>query len=308
MTVRWALSALVVVTLESVLAACGSTPKSAPAGTASEEAPQWARQLDKAEALSGPDISQVAQTRVKDAGRHFVGKCVGHGDAGVLLVSGWTGPLEDWEAVQSKLASVARVCSYDRLGIGGSGPLPPRQTFKTFAADIDRLVDALELRRPIVVVGQSLGGPIAMTWASEHLSDTAGVVLVDAPDAAFFRWQAAAMTEEQKAEMYDPMAAAADDAEHVDRPAAYPELDDLASLGSRPMEVLTHDPSSPNGIESDLSAEVPEKETSKEWLEAQHRWAAFSSKSELVTVEGTGHSIQQDDPGAVVAAVLAALG
>lgn len=299
------LSAAVALTSSLVLVACGDSPSPAPSEPTT--APHWASQVAEAKALKALDIADVSETPIQDSGRRFVTKCVGHGDGSVLLVAGWTGPLEDWTEVQAKVGSIARVCSYNRLGIGGSGPLPTRQTFRTFAADIDRLIDAVKLPRPIVIVGHSLGGPIAMTWASAHLGDTAGVVLVDASDATFPRWQADAMTDQQRADLDDPMASAAVDAEHVDRPAAYTELSHLKSLGSLPLEVLTHDPSSPTGIEADLSNGVPRKTTSQKWLDAQHRWQTFSSSSELITVEGAGHSIQQDDPDSVVAAVLAAL-
>jgi pimeloyl-ACP methyl ester carboxylesterase len=287
------------------LSACGGGSQTA-SSDPEAAAPRWASHLDDAASLKGVKVAEVAQTPVVVSGRRFMTKCVGHGPT-VLLVSGWTAPMEDWEALQSKIASVARVCSYDRLGIGRSGLLPPRQTFKTFAADIDHLIRALKLRPPVVIVGQSLGGPIAMTWASSHPADAAGVVLVDAPDAAFFKWQADAMTDEQKANLYDPMASAADDAEHVDRPVAYAELANLASLGSLPLEVLSHDPESPNGIETDLLPDIPEATTSKEWIAAQQRWQAFSTNSEVVTVEGAGHNIQIDDPDAVAAAILVAL-
>jgi pimeloyl-ACP methyl ester carboxylesterase len=290
----------------ALLAGCSGDDSAEESGDATS-ATRWSSHLDEARSLDEVEVAGVRQKAVKDAGRRFMTKCVGEGEASVLLVSGWTAPMETWEAVQSQVGSVARVCAYDRLGIGGSGPLPPSQTFTTFAADIDVLVDELGLRRPVVVVGQSLGGAIAMTWATQHQADTAGVVLVDAPDVGFFRWQAATMTDEQKSSMYDPMASAADDFEHVDRPAAYPELDDLAELGSVPLEVLTHDSGSPTGIETDLMGGIPEETTSQEWLDGQDRWAGFSSASELVTVEGAGHNIQQDDPDAVTAAILAAL-
>ena len=84
---------------------------------------------------------------------------MGDGDASVLLVSGWTAPQEEWSGVQAKVGSVARVCSYDRLGIGESGPLPPRQTFETFASDIDILIDALEMPRPVASSGTHWVGP-----------------------------------------------------------------------------------------------------------------------------------------------------
>ena len=290
-----------------LVSACGGGP-----GGASDEpgpsAPLWSGRTAEAEGMEALDVPAVAPSPAVVSGRRFMTKCVGNGSGSVLLVSGWTAPMKEWESIQAKLGSVARTCSYDRLGIGESGPLPPSQTFTTFAADIDLLIEELDLPRPIVIVGQSLGGPIAMTWATSHPGDTAGVVLVDAPDAAFFEWQAEAMTDEQKANLYDPMASVADDAEHVDRPTSYAELKDLASLDDLPLEVLTHDPDSPNGIETELGEGVPEEETAREWLAAQRRWQGFSSRSELVTVVGAGHSIQLDDPDAVVAAVLVALG
>ena len=131
--------------------------------------------LDQAATMETVDVDGVALSPIQEPGRQFMTRCVGDGDASVLLVSGWTAPQEEWSGVQAKVGSVARVCSYDRLGIGESGPLPPRQTFETFASDIDILIDALELSRPVVIVGHSLGGPMAMTWASSHVTDTRGV-------------------------------------------------------------------------------------------------------------------------------------
>lgn len=291
----------VVITLAVLLAACGDDPDSAATGPGASD------YVDQAATMETVDVDGVALSPVRDAGRQFMTMCVGDGDASVLLVSGWTAPQEEWSEVQAKVGSVARVCSYDRLGIGESGPLPPSQTFKTFAADIDMLVDALDLRRPIVIVGYSLGGPMAMTWASSHVSDTRGVVLLDAPDAEFFEWQGSVMTDELKAEMGDPLGPTSGDAEHVDRLVAYAELADLDRLGDTPLVVLTHDPEHPDTYESALADVSPAAETSEAWLDAQHRWLASSDNSELVTVDGAGHSIHLDEPDSVVAAILAAL-
>ena len=298
---RRAKGAAVVITLAISLAACGDDSDSAATGPGSSD------YLDQAATMETVDVDGVALSPVQDAGREFMTRCVGDGDASVLLVSGWTAPQEEWSEVQAEVGSVARVCSYDRLGIGESGPLPPRQTFETFAADIDILVDALDLPRPIVIVGHSLGGPIAMTWASSHVSDTRGVVLLDAPDAEFFEWQGSVMTDELKAEMGDPLGPASGDAEHVDRLVAYAELAELHSLGDTPLVVLTHDPENPNTYEFALADVSPQAETSEAWLDAQHRWQAFSDNSELVTVDGAGHSIHLDAPDSVVAAILSAL-
>ena len=298
---RRARGTAVVITLAISLAACGDDSDSAATGPGSSD------YLDQAATMETVDVDGVALSPVRDGGRQFMTRCVGDGDASVLLVSGWTAPQEEWSEVQAKVGSVARVCSYDRLGIGESGPLPPRQTFETFAADIDMLVDALDLHRPIVIVGHSLGGPMAMTWASSHVSDTRGVVLLDAPDAEFFEWQGSVMTDALKAEMGDPLGPASGDAEHVDRPAAYAELKELDPLGDTPLVVLTPDPTNPHTYESARADVSPPSETSEAWLDAQHRWLALSDNSELVTVDGAGHSIHLDEPDSVVAAILAAL-
>jgi pimeloyl-ACP methyl ester carboxylesterase len=300
---RRARGAAVVITVALSLAGCGDDSDSAATGPGSSD------YLDQPATMAtvDVDVDGVPLSPVRDAGRRFMTRCVGDGDASVLLVSGWTAPQEEWSEVQAKVGSVAHVCSYDRLGVGESGPLPPNQTFETFAADIEILVDALDLARPIVIVGHSLGGPIAMTWASSHVSDTRGVVLLDAPDAEFFEWQGSVMTDQLKAEMGDPLGPASGDAEHVDRPVAYAELKELDPLGDTPLAVLTHDPTNPNTYEFALADVSPKEETSEAWLDAQHRWQALSDNSELVTVDGAGHSIHLDEPDSVVAAILATL-
>jgi pimeloyl-ACP methyl ester carboxylesterase len=132
-------------------------------------------------------------------------------------------------------------------------------------------------------------------------------VLVDAPDAGFNPWLAEVMTEADKTEFGDPFAPASGDPEHVDSTTAFGQLSRLPTLGDRPMMVLTHDPTHPDGVESAFSGVVPREETREAWLRAQSRWTGFSDISELVTVDGTGHLIQTQDPDAVVAAILATM-
>ena len=295
-----------------LLLGCTTTSESDSAPTVDQAQPagsalHWDEFLDDAAGLDTVAVASKPQSQVRDSGREFMTKCVGHGDVSVLLISGYMTPMENWEDVQAKIGSLARVCAYDRLGIGRSRPLPPRQTFESFAADADRLIDALHLPRPVVIVGHSLGGPIAMTWAASHVQDTAGVVLVDAIDAGFNQWQSEVMTEADKAKFGDPFAPAAQDPEHFDATTAYGQQTRLPTLGDRPMMVLTHDPTHPDGMESAMSEIVPREETREAWLQAQSRWAEFSDISELVTVDGTGHFIQTQDPDAVVAAILATM-
>jgi pimeloyl-ACP methyl ester carboxylesterase len=53
-------------------------------------------------------------------------RCMGKGGRTVVIDTGVGGTSERWRDFQSKVAQVARVCTYDRAGYGSSepGPLP----------------------------------------------------------------------------------------------------------------------------------------------------------------------------------------
>jgi pimeloyl-ACP methyl ester carboxylesterase len=85
--------------------------------------------------------------------------------------------------IQNTIPIGARIIAVDRCGYGLSSP-SPRRTYKSFAEDIDCLVEHLQLDR-FCVVGYSSGGPHALACAlqSKHLSKLGSLALVssDAP-------------------------------------------------------------------------------------------------------------------------------
>lgn len=105
--------------------------------------------------------------------------CTGAGETTYVLEAGATGFAETWTWVQDALDDDARVCSYDRAGMGLSEPSPqgfqPGQTAHDLHA---ALTDAGEVG-PFVVVGHSLGGLFVRDFAAQFHADTAAVVLVD---------------------------------------------------------------------------------------------------------------------------------
>lgn len=285
------------------LGACAANPEVGPEESTVTTPPvRWSDFLADAEALDEVAVVSVDQSPVRVLGRRFQTKCVGEGGLNIMLVSGQGTPLENWDEIQGRIGSIARVCAYDRLGIGSSGRLPRSQTFTTFAEDLDGVIDALALQRPLVVVGHSLGGPIAMAWATSHPDDTAGVVLVDAASVQYVDWYVDGMSAEEKAAPRDP----ADNPEHLDDQVAWSQLRDLPRLGGVPLVVLTHDPTHPESVEFEMSERDPE-DIHDAWVEGQRQWALLSDESELVTVEGAGHFIHHYVPNAVTAAILRAM-
>src|SRR4051812_27302563 len=103
--------------------------------------------------------SQPALHSTRAAGHQMSYRCMGDpSDPSVLLLAGFNTELEHaWDAVQPSISSFARVCAYDRLGVGNSDPPPARQTFADLADQMDAVVTALHLHRPVVLVAHSLG-------------------------------------------------------------------------------------------------------------------------------------------------------
>jgi pimeloyl-ACP methyl ester carboxylesterase len=104
---------------------------------------------------------------------------LGAGEIPAVLVSGAGGTTADWLLVQTALAGVTKVVSYDRLGTGWSGPRDGPTSLAGLSAELDAMLTSSGIRAPRVLVGASLGGPIVLQYASEHPDDVAGIVLVD---------------------------------------------------------------------------------------------------------------------------------
>jgi pimeloyl-ACP methyl ester carboxylesterase len=229
-------------------------------------------------------------------------RCIGDpADPSVLLLAGFDTELEHaWDAVQPALGGFARVCAYDRLGVGNSDPPPARQTFADLADQMDAVVTALHLHRPVVLVAHSLGGTVAMTWAEHHRDDLAGLVLIDATPPAYLQTvmsqfprsgtTAGAELRSSLATLLVPHA----NAEHL---AGRQGLltGTYGDLGSAPVTALTHTISDWGDVSRKQGALLDSS-----WLTGQQAWADLSSNGQVVSVPDAGHEIQVDQPAAVV--------
>jgi pimeloyl-ACP methyl ester carboxylesterase len=103
----------------------------------------------------------------------------GDGPVTVVFENGLGTPLESWDGIAPRVALRTRTVRYDRRSAAPSGPLGAR-TAADMAADLERLLAALALRPPYVLVGHSWGGVVARTFVHRHPAAAAGLVLVDA--------------------------------------------------------------------------------------------------------------------------------
>lgn len=241
---------------------------------------------------------------VEVGGRSFATRCAGdEDDRAVMLVSGLGMDMDvSWTSVQSRIGTFARVCAYDRLGVGASTAPPAAQTFQDMAQDLDRVMKGLGLQRPVVLVAHSLGGMVAMAFAQQNRDDVAGMLLLDATGPGYPqrvldrlpRRSGASGGEER--DDWEALLDPASNPERLDGRTSFAEADSYAPLGDLPLHVLTH------SISEHRSTTSPRQQADLEsaWEGGQHRWLALSTAAVLERVDLAGHAIQRDQPDVVV--------
>jgi pimeloyl-ACP methyl ester carboxylesterase len=97
----------------------------------------------------------------------------------ILLVHGIARSLEDWNEAQDLLARTHRVISTDLPGFGYSRRGRERPGRPAFGRAMAGLLDAVGVTEPVHVMGNSLGGGVAMTLAADVPDKVASVTLVN---------------------------------------------------------------------------------------------------------------------------------
>jgi len=131
-------------------------------------------------------------------GTRLASSVAGQGDTAVLLIHCWCGNREFYAEQVCVLSDRYRVVSFDLPGHGASGRPARAWSVTGFADDVVAVADAYGLER-IVLVGHSMGGPIALAAAARLRGRVIGIVGLDNLHDAD-----RAMT----AEMVEPFAAA----------------------------------------------------------------------------------------------------
>jgi len=231
-------------------------------------------------------------------GRHLYLDCRGSGSPTVILESGMGEGAGSWGAVLDDAVRITRTCAYDRANRARSEPRG-RHTLADAVADLWAALAATGERPPYIVVGHSLGDTYARAFAGGHPEDVVGLVLVDgfAPDR-FRRLIAAAPTElaaRWQANL-DANIRAVEATESLDWAASERQLA-AVDLGDLPVVVVVAH--QPFAIDPHITDRL------REPLEALWRAGLgdYSSRTRVVVLDGVGHHIQYDRPGAIVEAI-----
>ncbi len=237
--------------------------------------------------------------------------CRGEGGPTVVLFNGLGEISASWEKVAGPVATSTRVCAYDRAGQAWSDDVDEPQDGIAAARDLRALLAAAGEEGPYVLVGHSIGGLYAMTYASTYPGDVAGMVLLDGSsprqltDVPGYRLQYAVMRRgfavgsvlsrvgagalaasgsgAVRALTSTPRAARNGRDELSVLPTLFTQAQALTTLGSTPLVVVT---ASENA------------EDTEGWAAAQDRMAALSTDSEHLTAPASHQGLVDDDLGA----------
>jgi len=116
-------------------------------------------------------------------GYHIFAKVEGDGQPLLLLHSYWGGQCL-FDRLSASLSSHMKVIRIDLPGHGKSGTPPDDYTFDRFAVVINKLLSGLHIEGKVSVIGHSMGGYIAMAFASVYPERIASLILMHSPTKA----------------------------------------------------------------------------------------------------------------------------
>jgi pimeloyl-ACP methyl ester carboxylesterase len=226
-----------------------------------------------------------ASGRADIGGYELEYECVGAGEPTVILEAGLgAAGTSEFTGFINQAAGTTRVCTYDRAGTGVSDERPAGEhvTATLMAEELHRLLDALEIQLPVVLVGHSYGGMPVRAFEGTYPDDVAGMVLID-------------VSSEPEVPVYERLDAGPwiDGTDRIDIHAAVRELHAAGDLGDVPLVVVTA-----GIIEDQWLATVP-----KLAARAQVRLAGLSSNAIQVVASDSGHFVHRDAPDVVLAAI-----
>lgn len=98
----------------------------------------------------------------------------------VILEAGLGGMSSAWGWIQPEASKFSRVVSYDRVGLGWSGPDSAPKTAVLTAQRLHNVLLHSGVHPPYVLVGHSMGGLFIRVFADLYPNEVAGMVLLDA--------------------------------------------------------------------------------------------------------------------------------
>jgi pimeloyl-ACP methyl ester carboxylesterase len=215
----------------------------------------------------------------------------------IVLAAGAGQDSRTWDPLIEELASMGRVVSFDRPGLGRSPDVEGPRTPTAIATEIRDLLTSLGVSGPTILVGHSMGGVHVLRYADMFPDSVAGVVLLDTPPAGFEQDRMTLLSDrerdQRRRELSEGRARAP---EVVGRERDGAELDAWEFSGFPVLEPLIV----VVGDSQDFGDLGSQEAHRRLWIRRSEEWLDLSERSELVVATGSGHMIHRDQPRLVL--------
>lgn len=217
-------------------------------------------------------------------------KVEGKGTPTVIFESGLGGGIGVWTNVQPEISKITRTFSYDRAGLGESDKSTLDRTSSNQVRELHELLQKTKVKGPYIIVAHSIGGFNARLFADSYPEEVAGIIFVDAAHEEMFslyKLLAPKEYENTRGEFVNPEGTFDDLLNSAAEVRKARRSDGLRNI---PIAVLSAENTDLNVPGTILVG----------WAQLQRDIATLSDNSKQITVKGSGHMIQDDNPQAII--------
>lgn len=247
--------------------------------------------------------------RMINLGSHSLHAVVtGKGSPAVVFDGGIGARCEEYRRLQDRIAATTTVVTYDRAGYGSSevGPLP--RDSRREVEELRTMLAELNIPRPYILVGHSLGGLNVEVYAGFHPEEVAGMVLLDPPPLSFILGKEYRELASMAAQMTDDWQGIADRSLHSENEdqraeagfyqmlasehramfnSSSQQASSVASFGSIPLVVMA------SGVPNPIFGDVAEP-YQLYWAAQSEALSAKSSQGRFVFARTSTHRLHDD--------------
>lgn len=224
----------------------------------------------------------------------------------IVLIGGFGSDLQTWGKLYAALGRGHTVFTYNRAGIGASENIGGSRDAKTIAAEMQAVLDANNIRPPYILVAHSMGGIYARMYHHLHPGKVKGMVLIDATHENQLDSLLSMIPQPERDWVYAGMAAVNDSIVNTYPQGAlkeefranfatnYAQIRPFPAITTIPMYVITS---------TQTTADNPPMVVDIQRALHQQWALAAGSNGRFVTTDKSGHYIQVEEPGLVVAGI-----
>lgn len=229
----------------------------------------------------------------------------GSGKYTVVLEAGGSSNHRCWRAVDTAIAKITRVISYDRPGYLQSEKCEKKRDAVTIASELKEALATAGFPPPYILVGWSMGGSFARVFCGLYPAAVAGLILVDPCPEEFYpiiQKEHPQMLEEDSIFMKELLVS-------TNRPGEKGEMIAFdSSMLQAKLSDTTH--STPTtlliaayGKGWGNSEKDPIHPLNFIWTAELKKWATRRPNLQYTVLENSGHHIAKEHPGVVIKAI-----